>query len=68
MNEYFEIYDWTGLSILFASHAYAIPGEHSVGFADRDKYQLGIKMNGRTDILYDNERYDYWGGTLLYLP
>ena len=68
MNEYFEKYDWTSLNIIFTSHTDAIPGEHSVIFADKDKYQLGIKMSGRTDILYNNERYDYWGGTLLYLP
>ena len=68
MNEYFEKYDWTSLNIIFTSHTDAVPGEHSVIFADKDKYQLGVKMNGRTDILYDNERLDYWGGTLLYLP
>ena len=68
MNEYFEKYDWTSLNIIFTSHTESVPGEHSHNFAESDKYQLGIKMNGRTDIVYDGERYDYWGGTILYLP
>lgn len=37
-------------------------------FGDTDFYQLGIKINGKTEISYNSTKIDYSNGSVLYLP
>lgn len=37
-------------------------------FGETNFYQLGIKLNGRTKVLYNGTAMDYSGGSVLYLP
>lgn len=68
MRDFFERFDWTGLTLRYVDRAASITGERVRRFAERDKYQLGMKIGGKTDIVYDGRKYKYYGGTLLYLP
>lgn len=68
MREYFEKYDWTGLTLLEAYCSVSVTGIRVSRFAEDDKYQLGMKLGGKTDIVYDGKSYKYYGGTLIYLP
>lgn len=37
-------------------------------FGETNFYQLGIKLNGRTEISYNSTKMDYSNGSVLYLP
>lgn len=37
-------------------------------FGETNFYQLGIKLNGRTEVSYNSTKMDYSKGSVLYLP
>lgn len=37
-------------------------------FGETNFYQLGMKLNGRTEVSYNSTKMDYSGGSVLYLP
>lgn len=37
-------------------------------FGETDFYQLGIKLNGKTEVRYNSTKMDYSDGSVLYLP
>lgn len=39
-----------------------------MAFGETNFYQLGIKLNGKTEVSYNSTKMDYSGGSVLYLP
>ncbi len=68
MTKYFEKYNWTALTVMLASRAVSETGASACGYGEQDKYQLGIKLTGKTDVFYNGVTYPYHSGMLLYLP
>ena len=68
MNDLFGRYDWTGLTVKTAAHSMSVSGDIFYDNVSADKYQLGVKFDGRTDVEYDGKPYPFYGGSILYLP
>lgn len=69
MNDIFTGYDWTLLRLLNVQHVYSVASaRYTMRYGHTDIYQLGFKLHGNTDILYNKTYLPYHENTILYLP
>ena len=68
MSDMFSSNGWTRLSVIHASYAHSKNGEVFDTNAETDKYQFGLKMTGRTEVIYGDHEFDFRAGTLFCLP
>lgn len=62
-------YEWNQIRLTDVFHVHSPEaGTVLCRHGNTDIFQIGLKLRGKTDILYDNKNYDYHANSILYLP
>lgn len=62
-------YTWNQIRLTDVFHVHSPEtGTVLCRHGNTDIFQIGLKLRGKTDILYDNKPYDFYTNSILYLP